>query len=59
MKNLRLLASLLGMLCFAPLVLAHPGHLDHGLADGFFHSLAGFDYVVIILAGGGLWLLFN
>lgn len=58
MKNLRLLVSL-GLLCFAPLALAHPGHLGDGLADGLFHSLAGFDYVMLLFAGGGLWLLFN
>lgn len=59
MNNLRLLVSLVSLLCFAPLALSHPGHHGDGLADVFFHAITGFDYVVLLFAGGGLWLLFN
>lgn len=58
MNNQRLVVSL-GLLCFAPLALAHPGHLGDGLAGGFFHSFAGFDYVMLMFVGGGLWLSFR
>jgi urease accessory protein len=37
---------------FPPVVLAHPGHLGHGFADGALHPLAGLDHLLAMVAVG-------
>ena len=46
-----------GLLLFAPLAQAHPGHLTDGggFVAGFFHPLTGVDHVLFMLAVGG-WI---
>lgn len=54
MNQARLLISLLGLLCFAPLAQAHPGHLNDGggIMAGIFHPLTGVDHVLFMLGVG-------
>lgn len=60
MNKLLLLVALPGLLCFAPLALAHPGHAhdSHGWFASIVHSFMGVDSVLFLLvigAGVGLW----
>jgi urease accessory protein len=45
-------------LCFANLLMAHPGHSgDPGFTQGFLHPLSGFDHFLVILLVG-FWSVF-
>lgn len=60
MVSARLFVSLSGLLCFAPLVQAHPGHQSDGsgLFASVIHSFMSVDHALFLLAigvGYGLW----